>query len=228
MMLKTIGGIFTFLLLAGSFQAAPAQAPMSSYDYYNMRQVLVNSAMANQGKGRDSKETIEAVANGEKRIKAGKASMTFTPTQAGLERYVKIGIQFDPDEPQTLPEQITYIKSYVKRFNEMLATDGGKVNDCGDAYTLAYAISYMAYYSKSPDKADIKTLRQNYLEENMKSEYFQGLSDADRQWFYNSWALMSLQALDERDKADRATSSRERKVAEEKAKQYAKYALEMK
>jgi hypothetical protein len=226
-MVKITNLSFAFLLLIGGWQVAQAQAPMSSYDYYNMRQVIVNGAMANKAGAGASKETIEAVAIGEKRIKAGKASLTFIPTQAGLERFTK-GIQFDPDEPQTLPEQITYAKNYVKRFNEMLTTAGGKVNDCADAYALAYATSYMAYYGKSPDKADIKTLRQKYIEENMKSEYFQGLSDADRQWFYNSWALMSLQALDERDKADQANSPRERKEAEEKAKQFAKYALEIK
>lgn len=223
-MLKLTNSIFVFLLVAGSWQSIQAQAPMSSYDYYNMRQVIVNSAMANKANGGAS-ETAKTVANGEKRIKAGKASLTFISTQAGLERFTKIGVQFDPNEPQTLPEQIIYIKNYVKRFNEMLSTAGGKINDCGDGFALAYAISYMAYYGKSLDKAEIKTFRQKYIEENMKSGYFQGLSDEDRQWFYSSWALMSLQALDERGKAERATSSRERSEAEEKAKHYAESVL---
>jgi hypothetical protein len=226
-MLKIANLTFALLLLTSIGQLTQAQAPMSSYDYYNMRQVIVNSAMANKANGAASSETTVAVANGEKRIKAGKANLTFTPTQAGLERFTK-GIQFEPDEPQTLPEQIIYAKNYVKRFNEMLTAVGGKINNCADAYVYAYAVSYMAYYGKNPDIADIKSLKQKYTQENMNSEYFQGLSDADRQWFYNSWALMSLQAIDEREKANRATSSREREKAVKKAKEFAKSILEIK
>ena len=222
-MLKILNVTFTVLLLAGSWQLVNAQAPMSNYDYYNMRTIIVNGATANQAKGRTSElAVIEAV--GARKIKAGKATMSFIPTPAGLERYTK-NVQFDPSEPQILSEQVLYIKNYVKRFNEMLATAGGKVNNCADAYALSYSISYLAYYGKAPNTVDVKTLRQKYLEENMNSTYFQGLSDADKQWYYTGWALMSIQAFDEREKANQASSPRERKEAENKAKNFGKYGL---
>jgi hypothetical protein len=190
----------------------------TSIDNYNNMEALRRYRNGSSG----SSIVREREAIGQKRIKAGKATMSFTPTQAGLQRYVK-DLKFDANEPQTLPEQLSFINDYVKRFNTLLTKAGYKVNDSADAYAFGYVIAYEAYYDKKPNASDVQKLRQSYRQKSMNEAYFQGMPDADKQYNYTHWANMSLQAIDWRERSRQAKTYQERRQADERAKHYAKY-----
>lgn len=165
-----------------------------------------------------------AIKAGEAKIKAGKATTKFVSSVAGS-RAVAESITFTDDAPQDLPGQIRWVQNYAKRFNEMMPESGLTANDLPDGIVLAAALSYAAYHGKKADPQTLRDLRNNTRTELLADRVFQGTPDTEKQKIYEQHAVMSVQAMDFRIKAQQTKNVEERRTLEEKAKQFAEYAL---
>ena len=156
---------------------------------------------------------------GDQIIKAGNANLMFTPSYSGTVATIKF-LKFDTDEPQDLAGQVKLVQLYVVKFNELMTKINYKVNNVADGFALSYAIAYEAYCDKYPDSAKINRLRLEHGEMWLRRADLQGLLNVDRQASYEYWALMAMQGLEQRQKANQARTRLEREQAEDKIKRY--------
>ncbi len=161
---------------------------------------------------------------GAAKIKAGKATTNFTATRAGREALVK-SLTFGAGKPQTLEGQVALVQRYVDWFNKLAAQNGVKVNDYADGTAFAYALSYAAYNDKDLDNKAFEQMRKGFRQQLLNDNFFQGDTDAAKQYTYEIHAQFAMQAAEQRARARRATSDAERHDFEEKAKHYASFVL---
>ena len=189
----------------------------------------INSArtrilMNRSANSRESTAVSQRKAIGAARIRAGKASLVFKPTEAGTLLYIK-GLTFLPEGPQTLPEQVATVNNYVKRFNVLMTKAGYQLYNTADSLALSSALAHEAYYDKKPSSSQVEEIRQNYRQQCLSQAYCQGAPESEMQWYYMQYAFMSLQAIDQRIKARSAQKKSEQMQADERAKEYAKVLL---
>ena len=161
---------------------------------------------------------------GAAKIKAGKATTNFTATRAGREALVK-SLTFGAGKPQTLEGQVALVQKYVNWFNKLAAQNGVEVNDYADGTAFAHALSYAAYNNKDLDNRTFEQMRKGFRQQLLNDNFFQGDTDAAKQYTYEIHAQFAMQAAEQRAKARRATSDAERNDFEEKAKRYASFVL---
>ncbi len=162
---------------------------------------------------------------GKAKIKAGKATTSFTPTSAGTATLVKT-LTFESHVPQDFAGQVRFVEGYIKLFNKLAAQNGITANDYADGTAFAQALAYAAYHDRDMEKADFERLRKSYREYLLKDVSFQGSSDADRQSTYDLYALLAAQAVEQRARARRTTDASERQAFTDKAKYFAEMLLD--
>ena len=162
---------------------------------------------------------------GAARIKAGKATLLFTPTSAGTRATVK-KFTFRTDDPQTLPEQVALVQELISKFNLSMTEGGYKINNLADAKTLGYALSYEVFYDVKPNAAEVSEMRKNFSQKWLNDPFIQGLSNLDREYSYNFYASLAVRAIEWKGKALQAKTHQDKQSAEEEAKRYAKFMLD--
>jgi hypothetical protein len=159
------------------------------------------------------------ILRGRKIIKSGKATTTFVTSRKGTEMTVDM-IEFEPGEPQTRPEQITYILERVKVFNGMLRESDMPVNDTvsGAGTGLLIALKILG---RNDALAEAKRRQQTFQERIFIDEAYQGRTDAEKQSTYEWVAFFAVEALNELKKSKAARTAAEREAAQKKSRDYA-------
>lgn len=174
----------------------------------------------------NSSATSAAERRGAQRIKAGKASLEFTPTYAGTVALVK-DMDFYPESPQDVPGQVKMIQAYVGQFNQLMTKAGYKVNNVTDGLIFSYALAYVVYYGEKPDAVTLNQWRQSWSEESLRDAHFQSLPDSIKQYRYEDRAFMAMQAVEEKIKFKTAKTKQEKELLNERAMAHAKYILDL-
>lgn len=159
------------------------------------------------------------ILRGRKIIKAGKATTTFATSRKGTEMTVDM-IEFEPGEPQTRPEQISYILERVKVFNGILRESDMPVNDSvsGAGTGLLIALKILG---RNDALAEAKRRQQTFQERIFIDEAYQGRTDAEKQSTYEWVAFFAVEALNELKKSKAGRTAAEREAAQKKSKEYA-------
>lgn len=163
------------------------------------------------------------------RIKNGTATNRFVPSLSGYESTAR-SIDWEPGEPTTITEQIKFLQAQVKRFEARMIKAGYKPNDTAEAATFAYALSLEAYTGKPLTAKEWQELEKTRLanrEFQLTNETYQRAWDEEKQHFYILDAIMSLQAIEWREKARAARTESERRAAEAEIAIYAKRSLKI-
>ncbi len=197
-------------IYADNARAAAAQAAMTSGN-------AATAALLAEGR------RLKAI--GEAKIKAGNVSTAFSPTLGGT-RAMVAKLKFDETAPQDAAGQLRFIQRYMKLFNDMMAVNNFKINDSGDGYVFAYALSYAAYNNRNMDKAEVEKMRREVREFYLTNPYYQASTDLERQYNYELYAALAAQAAEQRALYRRATSEVERQKYDEKAKFFSKFTID--
>lgn len=172
-----------------------------------------------EGPLRAPEKVARDILRGRKIIKAGQATTTFTTSRAGTELTVDT-LEFGPGEPQTRPEQISYVLERVKVFNNLVRESGLPENDSvaggGTALLIAFKI-----LGRNDALAEAKRRQQSMQELILIDEAYQGRADAEKQSSYEWVAVFAVDGLNELKKARAARTTEEREAAEKKARYYA-------
>src|SRR5688572_28090 len=128
---------------------------------------------------RTPEKVARDILRGRKVIKEGKATTTFTSSRKGTDLVIDM-IEFEPGEPQTRPEQISYVLERVKVFNDMLREGDLPVNDtvAGGGTALLIALKILGVN----DALNEAKRRQQVMQERIfVDEAYQGRTDAEKQ-----------------------------------------------
>lgn len=204
--------LFAVVLVSGSAQAQAVRLP-GAIDMMPNINATISGAIGTK--------RAEILA-GTNRIKAGRASNKFTPTRAGTAAVVS-QMSFDPDEPQTQPEQIKFVQNQVARFNVRVRNYGLTANDLADGYVAAFSLSQEAYRDEPVNTQSVQNAAREIRADFLKNTSIQGASDVERQRVYELRAAMAIQAIEWREKARNARNQNDRRIADRKAKEFATY-----
>ncbi len=159
------------------------------------------------------------IVRGRKVIKAGQATSTFLTSRKGTEMTVDM-IEFEPSEPQTRPEQISYLLERVKIFNGMIQGSDLRVNDTVSGSTTALLIALKIL--GRADALEESTRRQRiYAERILVDEAYQGRTDPEKQSTYEWMAFFAIEGLNEVKKSKSARTIAEREASRKKSRYYA-------
>jgi hypothetical protein len=159
---------------------------------------------------------------GRRRIKAGKATTTFTPSPAGTKLALARMNFNDPEDPKTPEAQMAYFRGQVREFNRRMSGYGLRPNDLADGYTMAHALSYEAYHGKRLPDAQRKANRADIRQLVLTGEGFQGMTDAEREELYGMYAAASVYAIECRERAEKTSDPKEKAALIARAQRNAK------
>lgn len=186
--------------------------------------LMLNNAYTSSLNAESAKKLHE---EGAKIIKAGKAKTGFVSSVTNTQALVKT-FKWDATEPQDVPGQVKWMQDKISRFETMMKQMAYQPKDFGDAYALAFALSYEAYYNEKLGTSFLEQLRKDYKKELLSSTIFQATSDKEKQDTYEANIAMAVQAMDARNRWRAATDGSAKAVAEEEAKKYSAHMLQPK
>lgn len=211
--------VLAFVLLVGGLPVV-AQIGKGEYVTVDGQKVFVPAAFIDRRTPRRMPEKLARdILKGRRIISSGRSTTNFKPSRIGTEIALS-GIQFDEGEPQTLREQIPYLKERVESFNRILRESDMPVNDsvAGSGAAMLIALKVLG---KQDALGESKRWQERYRQTILNSEAYQGRPDEERQANYEIEAFFSVEALNEMQKAKAARDSATRDAAQRKAREYA-------
>ena len=219
-MLYSVRILVLFLAVVICSCSASAQPGKGEYVTVDGQKVFVPAEYIDKRTPRRMPEKLARdILRGRRVIDSGKASTTFSTSRDGTEIAVS-GIEFEQGEPQTLQEQIPYLRERVETFNRFLRESDMPVNDTVSGSGAAMLIA-LRVLGKQDALGESKKWQEKYRQIILNSEAYQGRSNEERQANYEIEAFFSIEALNEVNKAKAAKNSTERETAQRKAREYA-------
>lgn len=211
--------ILLLFILIGAVSAA-AQPGRGEYVTVEGQRVFVPAEYIDKRTPRRMPDKLARdILRGRRVIGSGRATTTFKTSRTGTEIALS-GMEFEKGEPQTLSEQVPYLRQRVEAFNRFLSESGMPVNDtvAGSGAAMLIALRVLG---KQDALAESKRWQERYRQLILNSEAYQGRADEERQANYEIEAFFSVEALNEMTKAKASKNAAERAAAQRKAREYA-------
>jgi hypothetical protein len=126
-------------------------------------------------------------------IKSGKADNTFKPDpQFSLTKVLLQQVKTNEDREMVTKHTASYLNLYRKR----IESEGFQQNNLPDAASLGFVLNFEIYTGIKPSATHLKTLKTTTTKAFLASEYFQGLSDSDKQLTYEKYGALTMYALE--------------------------------
>lgn len=182
-------------MLAINFQAAQAQAPMGNYDYYIMRQQIVNSAMARQAKQRAAgtrrRGAQQAGTPEINSVNKRSAAMTFRPISSSI-----VPEQLAATEVNNQLESRRAFYEDCLRENEQIISEISKwrektgTKDVADAFSTLISNVYFVQRDRQITWQQLSKISDQLAETPSVKAKFAKMSDREKQQTYETFSIL--------------------------------------